>query len=130
MTGLLGIRYRYVAGGCALAFGALAYVGTGNPENKPEQVDPSEYYCQIVAPYGYLSRAFIRETEGGKARYRFDPSGNMDHRIANYVNKGSEIVGTAVDVRKNQPEGTFHATREKCTLTDHQQGNVRVYAVK
>lgn len=129
MTGLLGIKYRYVAGVVALALGGAVYLEANNQKNEPEQVDPAESYCHVVTHHGYLSRAFIRETDTGTARYRFEPSGDMNHRIANYLNKGSEIVGSGVNVQQNRREGILHVTRDNCTLTDY-QGDVRVYAVK
>ncbi len=125
MTGLLGIKYRYVA--LALA-GAVGYFAFHDEKTNPEQIDRRDFYCDVVKFNGYLSRAFIRDADGN-AVLRFDPSGQTDHRIANYLHKGDEIVGSAVNVKRSRPEGIFLATRENCTVTDH-NGDIRIYALK
>ncbi len=128
MTGLLGIKYRYVVLAMAMAMaGAVGYRALHDEEIKPEQVDRGDFYCDVVESNGYLNRAFIRAA-GGKAVLRFEPSGQTDHQIANYLNKGQEIVGSAVDPKRGA-HGTFVATRENCTVTDH-NGDTRIYALK
>lgn len=124
MAGLLGMKYRYVA--LALA-SAVGYLALHDEKIEPEQVDRSDSYCDVVTSHGYLSRAFIRDADG-KAVLRFETSGQMDHRIANYLNKGDTIVGSAVDPKRGA-HGTFVATRENCTVTDH-NGDTRIYALK
>lgn len=126
MAGSLGIRYRYVV--LAMA-GAVGYLALGNEKIEPEQVDRNNFYCDVVMSHGYLSRAFIRDAADGKAVLRFEPSGEMDHRIANYLNKGHTIVGNAVDPNQKGPRGTFVATKENCTVTDY-DGEALIFALK
>lgn len=127
MADVFGIKSAF--GIVALAGYILLYQGGDELGSEPEPVDPEEAYCQVVVSRdGSLSRAFIRETDTGKALYRFEPSGYLDDAIIKYGSDGREIAGNAV-AGEDRLYGTFYATQKHCIVTNYQH-DARSYARK
>ena len=106
---------------------AAVVAGCDDLPPEPERVDPSTAYCDVqFGKSGKITKAFVREARNGQAVYRLEPGG-FDDWLAS--GKG-QVVGTAVDVRRNQFYGSFVADGHGCIVTDGVTREARSYVPK